>query len=675
MHNAITPVEAPEGISHRPEADTFDVRGALRRVLSAIFGHKLLILACCLFSVGLSVLYIKAFPPSYMASVMLTIEGERPSRELYYLNWNLYRKGDTGAEAALMTGSEPIGIVVDKLGLSYDDVYHAPLDHLSYLWQQSALGKLYRSLKDKLFPKPKSPFEPSPEVIARARAVSGFKDGTSLNWVAGTDAAHLLVTGPTPRVAEYANELIDAYLAQRRQAFVDEAEGAYQTLSQAVDRARDERDQLIAQRQAFEEANGMALGFEKDRINLGMLSDLESKVHELEVLEHSNAAKVATLQTLLAEEQQFVTKSRSLGRNSLREDLRRTLLDLRTKLAEVRQRYRPGSPEVERIEKRIAELSREVPDEPEMVESASTREINARYQVLRDELNRATVALASTRAELEAKRDIYEQLSQRNKAIPALEMKIDEFQQEMEFIEQRYGMLLEKLTTADVSRAAAVSLPSTIRIVERANPPSSPVWPKTKLLIGVALIIGFIGGGALALFAEVLENRATADRLSLRTDLPVYASVELLGASGSGGLRRLAAPGARGADPGLLSEERRIHTRYLPAPSRTISVDLTTRDGRFMSGELRDLSLGGAVVRLASPVALMVDEELDCAVHLPSGQIVRGGARVRRIVDEGAASGTLVALHLPQLSRASHVGVQRLIADLRRDGRRTDEQA
>lgn len=673
MHNAITPVEAPEAIPHRPEADTFDVRGALRRVLSAIFGHKLLILACCLFSLGLSVLYIKLFPPSYMASVMLTIEGERPSRDLYYLNWNLYRKGDTGAEVALMTASEPIGVVVDKLGLSYDDVYHAPLDHLSYLWQQSALGKLYRSLKNKLFPKPKSPFEPSPEVIARARAVSGFKDGTSLNWVAGTDAAYLVVTGPTPRVAEYANELIDAYLAQRRQAFVDEAEGSYQALIQAVDRARDERDRLIAQRKVFEEANGMALGFEKDRINLGMLSDLESKVHELEVLEHSNAAKVATLETLLAEEQPFVTKSRSLGRNSIREDLRRTLLELRTKLAEVRQRYRPGSPEVERIEKRIVELSGEVPDEPEMVESASTREINARYQALRDELNRATVALVSTGAELEAKRVIYEQLSQRQKAIPALEMKIDEFKQEMEFIEQRYGMLLEKLTTADMSRAAAASLPSTIRIVERANPPSTPVWPKTKLLIGVALVIGLIGGGALALFAEVLENRATADRLSLRNDLPVYATIELLGASASGGLQRLAVPGASGADRGLLADERRIHTRYLPAPSRTICIDLTTRDGRVLSGELQDLSLGGAAVRLASPVALTVDEVLDCTVHLPSGQTLRGGARVRRIIDEGAASGTLVAFHLPQLSRESHVGVQRLIADLRRDVHRADE--
>lgn len=675
MNNAITSVEAHEAIPHRPEADTFDVRGALRRVLSAIFGHKLLILACCLVSVGLSVVYMKLFPPTYMASVLLTIEGERPSRDLYYLNWNLYRKGDTGAEAALMTASQSIGTVVDKLGLTYDDVYHPPLDHLRHLWHESALGKRYRALKDKLFPKPKSPFEPAPEVIARARAVSGFKDGTSLKWVAGTDAAHLLVSGPTPRVAEYANELIDAYLVQRRQAFVEEAEGSYKALSEAVDRTRAERDRLIEQRRAFEEANGMALGFEKDRINLGMLSDLESKVHELEVLEHSNAAKVATLETLLAKEQEFVTKSRSLGRNTIREDLLRTLLELRTKLTEVRQRYRPGSREVERIEQRIAELTGEVPEEPEMVESASTREVNARYQTLRDELNRAMVALETTRAELGAKRKIYEQLSQRQKAIPALEMKIDEFKQEMEFIENRYGMLLEKLTTADVSRAAAASLPPTIRVVERANPPSMPVWPKTKLLLGVSLIIGFVGGGALALFAEVLENRATADRLSLRSDLPVFASIELRGTSGSDALRRLAVPSARGSDPRLLADDRRIHTRYLPAPARAIRVDLATGDGRALSGVLQDLSLGGAAVRLPPDAGLQVNEELDCTFHLPSGQVVRGGARVGRIIEEAAGGSTLVGLQLPRLSRESHLGVQRLIADIHRDAHRTDEPA
>ena len=101
---------------------------------------------------------------------------------------------------------------------------------------------------------------------------------------------------------------------------------------------------------------------------------------------------------------------------------------------------------------------------------------------------------------------------------------------------------------ADISRIAAKTAPSSLKIVDYASPPDKQTWPNVKLLSLVAVLLGLVGGTGLALLAEILNNRATRSNLVQRPDLPVYATIEIT--HRSSGLRRLTGgPAARLRNP------------------------------------------------------------------------------------------------------------------------------
>lgn len=230
--------DSPESIEYRPEADTFEVRAAVNRVLDAVRKHRLLILLTCVFCVALVWAYAKLFPPVFRAEVLVRAEADDDkAREMFYSQWNTFRKLELSSERELMTSSPVVRQVVTQLHLGYDDVHHTHLKQITYLWSKSAIGNAYRAVKKWLFPPTPAPFEPTPEEVEFSKTVKGFQDGAALEPVPDSHVGYLVVQGPNDRVAEYANTLIDEYMKYRRQMYVDEAETAYKTLSEEVERA------------------------------------------------------------------------------------------------------------------------------------------------------------------------------------------------------------------------------------------------------------------------------------------------------------------------------------------------------------------------------------------------------------------------------------------------------
>ncbi len=112
--------------------------------------------------------------------------------------------------------------------------------------------------------------------------------------------------------------------------------------------------------------------------------------------------------------------------------------------------------------------------------------------------------------------------------------------------------LLSTVNGLNPGRAPTVAVPGQARIVEpddrtvltgqvvsRAAAPTSPTWPRPRLLLGVGLALGLIAGVMLAV-ALALVNRRFADRgeVSAVTRLPVLGSVPDGAAPGRGGRRR-----------------------------------------------------------------------------------------------------------------------------------------
>jgi uncharacterized protein involved in exopolysaccharide biosynthesis len=199
--------------------------------------------------------------------------------------------------------------------------------------------------------------------------------------------------------------------------------------------------------------------------------------------------------------------------------------------------YTEGSPEVRNILKRIADVEASLSETPRMIKSGVSREGSDHHEQLRARERELKAEIPSTRAQLNSMNITRDKLAARVAVIPNLEREylVHQRDQEMSLIKLR--TLSEKLMQADVSRISALSAPPTLRVVEYASPPDKPYWPNNKLLYFAAVTFGFFGGIGLALLVETLNTRATRENLLLRTNLPIYAVVEVT--HRSSGLRRL----------------------------------------------------------------------------------------------------------------------------------------
>lgn len=523
------------------DSETFDLHLAVRRVRAAIIKHIPLILVSTVFALALLVVYIKVFPPIYKAEVMVAGESrEDESRATYYAIWNVFRKSDLKSEPALITSRSVARQVVEQLNLKFDDVHHSMLTHVGYLWTESWLGRKYRKTKEWLFPPDPSEYNPTPEQIERARTIEAFKDSFSLEAVGNTTVGKIVVKAPTHRVAEYANKIVDVYIEQRRKLGSEEAEGAYQSLKAELDKAQQELQAVEKSKLEFDRKNSLTVEFERDKVLLNKWGELRSAILEKEAQNASLKASLKMVDDNFAKEPREVVSVRSYEESRVRGMLQAREFELANALKGLQERYRSDSPEVLETQRLLADTRAALAKEPERSELSQSKILNPAHESLRTQRQSIQIQLEANEATLNRHRQEFKILSDRMDALPSIFSQAHVLARERSAIEGRYKLLQERFMMAAVSRSAALSAPSSLRVVDYASPPMKQNWPNLKILIPATILVGVILGIGLAIVIEVFSGRATRDRLSGRRDLPVYASVRMLGAlrkEGRGTLR------------------------------------------------------------------------------------------------------------------------------------------
>lgn len=510
------------------DLDDFDVRGALRQLFASIAAHKVLILLCGLAAAGLMQAYFKLFPPVYEAKVMVLAESDKDVvREEYYKLWSTFRKNDLDSDIELSTAFPVVRRVVDKLGLKYDDVYHPPLAHAMYLWEQSWIGNQYRRIKEWFFPKEPDPYALSPEMELLARTVRDFREGASLAPVPGSHVGNMIVRGPSPRVATYANTLIDEFIADRRRQFAEEAQGAYDALSRETDRAYADLTKAQEAVAAFESRNALMLGFQKEEVLMGQWVELGLGIANLEARLASQERALDVVTSNLSKEPEELDASSMKQASEVKEEMRAHLFKLKNNLRQARTRMTAEAPEVRELEALIAQTEASINEEPEQRDYATTRSLNQNHLLLRQSKQGLEKSLAGLRAEIASRRETYTEIGKKLEVLPKLKFENAMLQQDLNAAGTRHKLLRERLMMARVSLDTVDSVPSTFKIISYALPPGKPVWPKKKLFMLVAIVVGLLGGVAIGLFVDMVSNIATRDRLAVRQDLPVFGTIQL----------------------------------------------------------------------------------------------------------------------------------------------------
>ncbi|MFC1548331.1 GumC family protein [Candidatus Omnitrophota bacterium] len=115
--------------------------------------------------------------------------------------------------------------------------------------------------------------------------------------------------------------------------------------------------------------------------------------------------------------------------------------------------------------------------------------------------------------------------SEQNEELQAkdTEMKYNMLERETETSRKMYDSLLSRIKETEVTGELRTT---NIRIIDKATVPKSPVSPKKKRNLLIALMIGIFGGSGLAFFVESLDQSVkTPEDLKNRVKMPALASI------------------------------------------------------------------------------------------------------------------------------------------------------
>jgi uncharacterized protein involved in exopolysaccharide biosynthesis len=519
------PIQLTEAFAPHPEADSFDFRRTLMGIQRSWRNHRLLIALTCVLTIAITEAYMIIWPPVYVADVMLIAESDKDqSKDDFYSYWHMFRKDRLADEVQLFTAPTVLTEVIHRLNLKYDDVYHSFFSYATHLWQISWPGRAWHGLKEWVWPRRHGPYDPTPEQVEFARTLTEFKTGVAVDAVADTDVGRLVVRGPSARVAEMANTIAQVYLTLRLDRQRDEAEKAYQALLVEVDKARTELRTVEARVQKYYSDNDIFLNMDGDKLDVGQLSALRGTIADLKAAIAANTDTLAQVNTLLAGEQREVVSSRLSEPTSIHTTLTDKLAELTLAEKQMQIHYKPDAPEVTELQRQMAVVKDQLARQPGEHVAQTTTLLNSVYESLRGRKAQLEEDLAGQNAALAAKQKEEARLDALVVEIPRKMVVSHDLERETQIAEKRFVLLNDKLTEADVSRAMALSAPTTIKIVEPAVAPDEPVWPITKLLLAAAAGVGLLAGLGLALLIDLLSGRVDRYRLeSGEAGVPLYA--------------------------------------------------------------------------------------------------------------------------------------------------------
>ncbi|MEZ5977450.1 MAG: hypothetical protein R3F34_04450 [Planctomycetota bacterium] len=477
--------------------------------------------------------YVAIWPPVYVAEVAFQVERDvDTARDAFYLEWNMFRKDDIESETKLMLASSILEEVAQDLDLSYDEVYHTFLSWTLHLWRSSAAGKKYREIKESFFPPEPSPWDPTPEQIEMAKVIHDFHDGVEIKRLGQSFVGLLVVKASTPRAPEIANRIFEVYQRERLDRYLAEADDAYESLHSQEESTRVQLEELENRMVEFSQEHGMLIDFEREKIEVKQWLDLEASLRGIRASIAGSEAKLAEIDAFLAGEKPEVTGSRSFERNELKQQLESELSRALTELAEVRNDYLPGSPEIEKLERKIEDIRARMDSTDQMVASGHTEVLNSTYEAMRSQRTEVLSDLASMRASLTDMQRSAVEMQDRLEALPALRQEYTLLAREIASLQVRHGELRSKATQADVSRNTLAETMPSLRLLEPARPVDQPAWPRTKTLLLGAAVLGLLFGAGAAILRDLYLDQVRLDDVARgRGDAAFLAEIR----TGAGG--------------------------------------------------------------------------------------------------------------------------------------------
>ena len=501
----------------------------LRNLLSILRRRKFLILGLVLLAVVGATLYTSQLTPIYQSAATLVIEPDR-TRVLKVDQVVSDLPGDLltiQTEAAKM-GSLAIALrAVDKLNLVEDARFNPNLapppaepgfsfsgllnDTLVMLGLTEPVAKAAQAST------PAAPAQiEDPEKLREMMAMR-FMGGLSVNTAERSRIVTVSYVSTDPAfAAKAANAVALAYIEGQVDRSAGETTHAGSVVNEKL--AELEKDLIDAQRrlEAYRSENGLT------EVAGGSLQaqQLASLNTDLITARNDLTEKQVRYDQIkrLSKDGGGVEAAAAVMDSTMIQGLRLQEIEVNREIAELSTKYRDGHPKMVEARARQKEISAKIWSEIRKTES-----------LLKNEVEIAQSRADNLAAEIERLKGEVADLGESQVQLSALQAEVDAKR-------KQYDALLQRSNEIAVQEGASISKPDA-EVIARAEVPGGPIYPRTKVIIGMAAAAAAVLGLVLAIGLEFLDSGyRSLGTIEAQTGLATLGMVPMISVRGRANL-------------------------------------------------------------------------------------------------------------------------------------------
>ena len=342
------------------------------------------------------------------------------------------------------------------------------------------------------------------------------------------DSYDLLYTDDSPENAQrILNRLAQVFVEENSRSRELRAQDTSEFISAQL-RTSEERLNALEARVRKAKESYMGRLPEQTDANLSMVEGLQRQIEASATQVRGEQDRLSLLDRQI-EEMERGTDTGPISRGSAIVSSQGRIVTLRGELAEARLSFTEKHPEVIRLQEELAIAEKAAAAERDLPanERVPVLQANPEYRRLTTDRNTARMRIAELQRQQRNAENGIAQYRARVEAAPRVEQEMLSLTREYELEREAYGKLKEKrqaaLLNEDLQRTQGGEQFS---ILVPATYPSSPAHPKPMRVLLMAIVAGFVIGGAGVMGREYLD-RSVHDVRALRDEfeLPVLAEI------------------------------------------------------------------------------------------------------------------------------------------------------
>jgi capsular exopolysaccharide synthesis family protein len=319
------------------------------------------------------------------------------------------------------------------------------------------------------------------------KLVSALLGRVSVQPIRNSRLVDVSIEAKDPKLAAgMVNELVRTYMDLNLETKLVAAKDAVKWLAERIQEERKKVETAENELLAYKEKQGIITDFSSDseKITAEKLAQLNSQVVEVEAKRVE--AETRYRQAIALEQAPDMLDSiPEVLKNELVREIKKMEVDLYNQMSEFSKKYGRNHPRMVAIESELEEIKKRKIQEVRRIVNSLRNE----YQLTLAREESLKKALADQKAE---------SLDLNRKAV-----QFGVLQRQAESSRHMYDLLIKRFKETTLTEEMKTG---NIRVIDRAEVPQSPIKPKKKLNLLLAIVVGLTLGVGLAFFLEYLDN-------------------------------------------------------------------------------------------------------------------------------------------------------------------------